>query len=157
MTRNGPSHQSRRASDRTSLNTIDHGLAATPAARAIDPALPTASKPCFWHARRATSRSAKRATCTQRTRNALAALLPQAVRVSAVGRRGAAAYADANRLPKRAKMLVCNDADRFTIGSTELFYTTFCVRHIGAIALTASARASLASLPVPPVRPSVRS
>ena len=44
-------------------------------------------------------------TCTQCSRNALAALLPQALRVSANARRGAAAYGDADRLPNKAKML----------------------------------------------------
>ena len=120
-----PTSKAHRAS-----HNIDHGLAAAPAARATASAMPTASKPCSWHARRATSRSTKRATCTERTRNALAALLPQALRVSAVCRRGAAPYGDANLLPKRAKMLVFNDSERYTIGSAELFYVESREKHV---------------------------
>ena len=57
-------------------------------------AVPAASKPCFWHARRAVGCPIEHGNAYAMCRHALADFMAASLRVSAVARRGAAAYGD---------------------------------------------------------------
>ena len=81
----GPSHQCRRGrSSEARRVSIAPALTSAPAARTAASAMPAASKPCFLTHDVPRGARTSVPTCTQCTRNALAALLPQALRVSAM-------------------------------------------------------------------------